>query len=214
MLAEVSQFAVGFIVALSGTLIPGPLLIYILAKASVSKGAWTGFYTSVGHVLVEIPIISLIVLELYLVLQNPFIVLFFGCLGGVLLVFLGMRGLLWKANAGTNPNGLPHLKLHPLLGGILFSTVLNPTVPFWWATLGFTLLMNACLTASFNGLVFWSLGHFTADIAWYTAVAYFVWSGRKAILKYQRLMVKACSLLLTFFGCYLLAKYALQSLLP
>ena len=163
MLAEVSQFAVGFIVALSGTLIPGPLLIYILAKASVSKGAWTGFYTSVGHVLVEIPIISLIVLELYLVLQNPFIVLFFGCLGGVLLVFLGMRGLLWKANAGTNPNGLPHLKLHPLLGGILFSTVLNPTVPFWWATLGFTLLMNACLTAGFNGLVFWSLGHFTGN---------------------------------------------------
>ena len=76
MIAEVSQFAVGFIVALSGTLIPGPLLIYILAKASVSRGAWTGFCASVGHVLVEIPIISLIVLGLHLVLQNPFIVLF------------------------------------------------------------------------------------------------------------------------------------------
>jgi len=106
------------------------------------------------------------------------------------------------------------LNLRPLLGGIIFSTILNPTVPFWWATLGSTLLTDACLTAGFNGLVFWSLGHFTADLVWYATVAYSVWSGRKAVLKYQGLMAKACSLLLIFFGCYLLAKYTLQTLTP
>ena len=106
MLAEASQFAAGFIVALSGTLIPGPLLIYILAKAPAFRGVWTGICASVGHILVEIPIISLIVLGLHLVLQNPFIVLFFGCLGGVLLAFLGVKGLLLKADADVNPNSL------------------------------------------------------------------------------------------------------------
>ena len=106
------------------------------------------------------------------------------------------------------------MNLRPLLGGIIFSTILNPTVPFWWATLGSTLLTDACLTAGFNGLVFWSLGHFTADLVWYATVAYSVWSGRKAVLKYQGLMAKACSLLLIFFGCYLLAKYTLQTLTP
>jgi len=125
-----------------------------------------------------------------------------------------IKGALLKADAGVNPNSLPHLNLHPLLGGIHFSTVLNPTVPFWWATLGFTLLMDVRLTAGFNGLVFQSLGHFAVDLVWYTAVAYSVWLGRKTLLKYQGLMAKACSLLLMFFGCYLLAKYALQPLTP
>jgi len=54
--------------------------------------AWTGICASVGHILVEIPHILLVVLGLHLVLQNPFIVLFFGCLGGVLLASLGLRG--------------------------------------------------------------------------------------------------------------------------
>ncbi|MHC1564462.1 MAG: LysE family transporter [Candidatus Hecatellaceae archaeon] len=194
-------------------MIPGPLLIYILAK-SPRWGVKTGPLTSLGHFIVEVPLIILIVSGFHLLLQSPSIVLSFGILGGVLLTLFGLKGFHGKGGSGDGKlDGLPHLGLHPVPGGILFSTILNPTVPLWWATLGFALLMDAYLTAAMLGVLFWSLGHFTADLTWHTLVAYTVWSGRKTILKRQELLAKICSLLLTGFGVYLLAKYGMQAML-
>ncbi|RLI26901.1 MAG: hypothetical protein DRO52_01740 [Candidatus Hecatellales archaeon] len=208
MLLEAYQFLVGLVVSLSGAIFPGPLLVYVLAKASAG-GVKTGPLAVLGHFTVEAPLIILIVLGLHFVLQNPVTMVSFGILGGILLIAFGLKGLR-GGGGGSKPS---HLSLHPYPGGILFSTVFNPAVPLWWVTLGFALLMDAYLVASMLGVVFWSLGHFTADLVWYTLVAYAAWTGRKTILKHQALTAKICLILLIAFGLYFLAKYSLQALL-
>ena len=202
MLLEAYQFLVGLVASLSGALIPGPLLIYVLAKAPAG-GVKTGPLTVLGHFTVEAPLIIIIILGLHLALQNPVIIISFGILGGILLIAFGLKGLRGGGSGSSKPS---HLSLHPYPGGILFSTVFNPTVPLWWVTLGFALLMDAYLVASMLGVVFWSLGHFTADLVWYTLVAYAAWTGRRAILKHQALTAKICLILLIVFGLYFLAK--------
>ncbi|MHC1585994.1 MAG: LysE family transporter [Candidatus Hecatellaceae archaeon] len=195
-------------VALSGVLIPGPLLIYVLGKSS-EAGVKTGPLSALGHFSVELPLILMIVLGVHVVLQSLPVTVGMGVLGGILLTIFGVKGFLSKSE-GRNPRGFTHLNLHPYVGGIAFSTILNPSVPLWWATLGFALLLDAYLIASYLGIIFWSIGHFTADLAWYTFIAYAVWSGRKTILKHQESLMKACSLVLTGFGLYFLVKYVPQ----
>ena len=201
-------FALGFVVALSGVLLPGPLLIYVVGK-SAEEGVKTGPLVVLGHFSIELLLIVMIMLGVHLILQSPPFTVGLGLLGGTLLLIFGVKEIAAKSGNG-NPSGFSHLNVHPYAGGIIFSTFLNPSVPLWWATLGFALLMDAYLLASYFGVVFWSLGHFTADLVWYTFIAYAVWSGKKTVLKHRVNIARICGILLSGFGLYFLLKYGLM----
>jgi threonine/homoserine/homoserine lactone efflux protein len=192
-------------------LIPGPLLIYILDK-SPRRGYSTGPLTVLGHITVEIPLIILILLGLHFIIQSLPAIATLGILGGILLIFLGLKCSLKAGGGKQNPKGFSALNLHPYIGGIVFSTILNPSVAIWWATMGFALLLDAYLTASMPGLVLWSLGHFTADLSWYAIIAYAAWSGRKVILKLRLKLTRIFNLVLIGFGVYFAVKYGIQAL--
>jgi threonine/homoserine/homoserine lactone efflux protein len=96
----------------------------------------------------------------------------------------------------------------PVTGGVLFSTVFNPTVVLWWATIGFATLMDAFLVASFAGVVFWLIGHYLADFGWFSFISYSVAKGRKFIgASEHRVLLTACSVILLVLGTYLVLKY-------
>ena len=59
MIDFILMFLMGFTVALTGALVPGPLLVYTLKK-TVESGPKTGFIVINGHVLVESAIICLL----------------------------------------------------------------------------------------------------------------------------------------------------------
>ena len=103
------------------------------------------------------------------------------------------------------------LSFLPIVGGVLFSTVLNPSVFIWWATVGFAMLMEAVLVASLIGAVLWLVGHFLADILCFSAVSYMVargeWSQKGKVQKYL-LVTFGCVLLV--FGVYFLIKYGVR----
>ena len=197
-------------VAFSGVLIPGPFLIYILDKSPI-RGYDTGPLAVLGHVTVEIPIIILIILGLHFILQSLPAIASLGILGGALLIFLGLKGSLSNGERSSS-SSFSALSLHPYPAGIVFSTILNPSVAVWWATIGFALLLDAYLTASALGLVMWSLGHFTADFSWYTVVAYAAWSGRKIILRLRLKITRIFNIVLVGFGVYFAVKYGIQAL--
>ncbi|MGC8816817.1 MAG: LysE family transporter [Candidatus Hadarchaeum sp.] len=206
MIQTLIQLPIGFIIGLSGSLIPGPLLAYTMAK-SPDYGARTGPLAVVGHVLVELVILSLISLGLGVILQASTFQAGFGLFGGVMLVLLGFDGIS-KLRKNPSPSKMVATKHHPVLGGILYSTILNPTVIFWWATIGVATIMEAYLVASLAGVVLWLVGHFLSDLIWFSLVSLSVVKGKKVIgVRGYRAILSFCTLLLFVLGVYFLFKY-------
>jgi threonine/homoserine/homoserine lactone efflux protein len=203
------QFPIGFFIALSGALIPGPLLAFVVAKSS-THGARTGPLAVSGHILVELAVLSLIALGLGVVLQNRSFQVGVGLVGGILLVLMGTLSI---SKLTRNSEGAVITHYHPVVGGVMFSTVLNPTVILWWATLGLATLMEAFLVASLAGVVFWLAGHFFADLSWFSLVSFSVARGRKVLgTRGHRVLLFLCSCVLLILGIYFIGKYALPIL--
>ncbi len=205
------QFPIGFFIALSGALIPGPLLTYTIAKSS-TYGARTGPLAVAGHVLVELAVLSLIALGLGVVLWSQAFQVGLGLIGGALLVVIGALSIS-KLTQSPDPKGMVVTKYHPLLGGVMFSTILNPTVIIWWATIGLATLMESFLIASLAGVVFWLLGHFLADLSWFSLVSLSVARGRRFLsTRGYRTLLLTCGCVLLALGAYFIYKYGLQLL--
>ncbi len=202
------QFPIGFFIALSGALIPGPLLAYTVAKSS-TYGARTGPLAAVGHISVELVLLSFIALGLGVVLQSQAFQVGIGLVGGVILVALGALSIS-KLARSLGPKEIVVTKYHPLVGGVMFSTILNPSVILWWATIGLATLMEAFLLASLAGVGFWLLGHFLADLSWFSLVSLSVARGRKFLgTRGHRILLLACGCALLVLGAYFVIKYGL-----
>ena len=127
-------------------------------------------------------------------------------IGGVSLIALASITFVKLRAAQGPPGGVTGY--HPLLGGVLFSTIFNPTVILWWATIGTAMLMEAWLIASLAGVGFWLLGHFLADLGWFSLVSYSVDRGRKLLgTRGHRALLVACGSILLIFGVYFIARF-------
>jgi len=207
VLELLSQMGVGFVVALSGTLLPGPMMAFI-ATRSLSFGPKTGFFAAMGHILVELGILALVVLGLDLLLRSPAFEIGIGVVGGSLLMVMGGFILANLRRAGKISPETSVVGYHPLIGGILFSTVLNPTVPLWWVTIGLVTLTRALVVAGTLGAVFWLLGHFTADVVWFSTVSLSVSKGKQLIGRRFHLgLLATCGSILVVFGSLFLREY-------
>ncbi|MEM2878513.1 MAG: LysE family transporter [Candidatus Hadarchaeales archaeon] len=203
---ELAQFPVGFIIALSGVLIPGPLLAYVIVKTGQS-GRSTGFFAAAGHMMVELVFLALIAAGLGVVMASFYFQVGLGIFGGAILLVLGVFAII-RLVGGYRGEGIVVGRYHPVIGGIFFSTVLNPSVPIWWVTVGFATLMEAYVLASTAGVVMWLLGHFTADFLWFSGVSVAVAKGRKFIgTRGHRVLLLFCAVVLIVIGFYFLVKY-------
>jgi threonine/homoserine/homoserine lactone efflux protein len=205
MMETLLQFPIGFTIALSGALIPGPLLAYVVAKAG-EGGRLSGTFAAAGHVLVELVFLALIAMGLGVILSSIAFQVALGILGGIMLLALGALGIRssWRGGGEGRVAG----GYHPLVGGVLFSTILNPSVPVWWVTVGLATLMEAYVLASTAGVVMWLLGHFTADFAWFSGVSLAVAGGRRFMgTRGYRALLLVCASVMVVIGVYLLLKY-------
>jgi threonine/homoserine/homoserine lactone efflux protein len=210
MFQALVQLPIGFFIALSGALIPGPLLAYTVAKSS-TYGARTGPLAVSGHILVELAVLSLLALGLGVVLQSHALQVGIGLVGGVILVVLGVLSI---SKLKRKYKKIVLTDYHPLVGGVMFSTILNPTVILWWATIGLATLMEAFLIASLAGVVFWLLGHFFADLSWFSLVSLSVARGRRVLgTRGHRVLLVMCSCVLLMLGTYFIGKYLIWSVL-
>jgi threonine/homoserine/homoserine lactone efflux protein len=190
-------------IGLSGSLLPGPMLAYTATK-SLSEGSHIGPKVVSGHLLTEALYLLLFALGLKTVFENPTAELFLKLSGGVLLLllsFLGFRALQRGLKTGT-----PHaLSLHPTLAGILLSSVLNPTVPLWWVSVGFSNLLVAYEMAKVAGIMFWLIGHSLSDAVWFCSVSALCAKGRKLVgTSFHRVLIATCSSFLLGWGLFLL----------
>jgi len=196
-------FITSFLVALSGALMPGPLLTLTVAE-SVS-GRWTtGPLVMVGHGILELMLMVLLVFGFGGLLSQSSTIKVVGLAGGTVLVFMGLLavqgagGMKGGTDKGT-VKGMGALRL-VVSGGV--TSIANPYWILWWATVGVGYLalsgrLGIKGTASFFG------GHIAADLVWYTLVSVIAASGGKFLGgKAYRGIAVFCGVFLICFGGY------------
>ncbi len=216
-----SIFTFSSIVALSGALVPGPLLTYTIIKTleTRNKGYLTGFKVIAGHALIEAGIIVGILFGLSLILTNRIVVITIGVSGGLFLLYMGIDIIYKVKNKkfsnpfektdNTNTSNNPSItKLsNPIIGGALIS-MSNPYWWIWWATIGFGFMIQYNITLqNWKGLLSFYTGHESGDLLWYATVSTLIFIGKKRInQKLYTIMLIICSIIISGFGAFLIIK--------
>ena len=193
-------FSSSFLIALSGALMPGPLLTYTVAE-SARRGFWAGPIIMLGHGFLELGLVVLLLLGIGAIINQPVIMGIVGLTGAVILWWLGYGLIQAARNARLDLTGGGSRSVHPFWAGI-FMSLANPYWLIWWVTLGLGYVLFA-YKYGLLGVLFFFVGHFMADLVWYSLVSMAVAKGKKFISdrRYEHFMV-VCALFLMVFGCY------------
>jgi threonine/homoserine/homoserine lactone efflux protein len=189
-----------FIIALTGALMPGPLLTVTISE-SIHRGKWTGFFLIIGHGLLELGLIFLILAGFGHFFKINKVVGIISLVGGLILLWMGWdtvrkaKGLSLSFNL-KNPS---HSSCNPILTGILAS-ISNPYWSIWWATIGIGYLA-ASLIHGWMGITAFFIGHISADFIWYTLISFSITGGKKFISnRIYRGVLVTCGGILCIFG--------------
>ena len=205
MFAMAAIFGGSFTLALSGALMPGPLLTVTIAE-SARRGFRAGPLLMIGHALLEFLLVLAIVKGLGPYLKSPPVMGIIALLGGAVLVWLGVDMVRTAGNLSLKterPEADLRRMPHPIFMGLLAS-ISNPYWTLWWATIGLGYLM-AAVKLGFTGVMFFFLGHISADFAWYSVVSLGISRGKNLLRdRSYQLMIRVCGLFLLGFGGWFL----------
>ena len=200
-----------FVAALSGALMPGPVLAVTLVGAR-RRGFWFGPLVVLGHAAVELPLVLLIALGLGALLNQAWIVTTIAGVGAAAMAWMSL-GMLLQARRAGNPEGAERglSRLGAVPSGAVTS-VLNPYWYVWWLVIGAALITKA-LIVGWMGLAAFFAGHISGDLVWYGVVAFGVSRGKRYLQgwPYKALLI-ACALLLLAMAI-LFGKFAVEKAL-
>ena len=190
-------------ISLSGVLLPGPLFAVTIEKAAKRKNA--GVLISLGHGLVEFPLMFLIFFLLSEFEVPWYVQVGVGVVGGLLMIYLGAEtfGNRNKTEQHTSS------RQDSLLAGIR-TTAANPAFILWWLTIGTALILNARLFGIAGFSVFAGL-HWSCDFVWYTVVAFLIFKSHKFWTpRIHQGITFFCVAVLIGFGAWFFASALLQ----
>ena len=193
-------FSSSFLIALSGALMPGPLLTVTVSE-STQRGAVAGPLVILGHGILELALVLALLSGLAPFLKRDDVFIVIALAGGIIL--------LWMAVSMFR--SLPALRLdlteeeqkpkNLIMTGIVMSLA-NPYWTIWWATIGLGYIMHS-VKFGIAGVVAFFIGHILADLAWYALVSFSVAKGRSFFTEtiYRRL-IGGCAAFLVIFAGY------------
>jgi threonine/homoserine/homoserine lactone efflux protein len=184
------------VISLSGVMLPGPMFAVTLAKSF--RSPWSGVWISLGHAVIEVPLILLIYFGFAHFFENNVVQLALSILGGGMVIWLGIGMFRARMEVVTQGKDLPY---SAFTAGIITSG-LNPFFLLWWATIG-SLLVMRFIEFGAGGLSLFIVVHWICDLFWLSLVAVVVYKthslwGRKV----QEWVFIASSLLLAGFGIW------------
>ena len=196
-MVQLFEFAIAVItISVSGVMSPGPLFAANLAYG-LKGGAKAGLKMAYGHTVVELPLVILLGVGVLSFESIPYFREVVALLGAIsLFVFAGMqiKSVLKK------PSSIFEGKHGPFLAGIMLSA-LNPFFLIWWFTIGFKLISDALILASFAGIGIMFAFHIWMDYAWLGTVGHLSSKGKKILSsKNYVLFMTAISGILVYFG--------------
>lgn len=206
MLTLYTLFFTSFIIALSGAMMPGPLLTVTIAN-SAKKGFWEGPLLVLGHGILEFILVITLVFGLSQLFKSDVFLIIVSVAGGGMLIYMGYdmiknaKKLSLTSNSQREKGSI--LDKSSILTGILVSAA-NPYWTLWWATIGLGYLLSA-LKYGMLGVIAFFTGHILADLVWYAFVSFGISRGKSLMKdKTYQFIIKGCGLFLIFFGGYFL----------
>lgn len=198
-IALTTIFCTSFVLALSGALMPGPLLTVTVSESS-RRGAMTGPLMIFGHGLLELALIVGLLSGLAPILVRDDVFILISLTGGAVLLFMGitmLRNLPGLVMASPDASaGSRNL----VVAGLVLSAA-NPYWLIWWASIGLGYIMHSMKFGALGVAAFFS-GHILADLTWYTLVSFGIARGRHLLGNgLYRKLIGGCAFFLIAFAC-------------
>jgi len=204
------------VVTASGALMPGPLFAANVLQGA-KGGMRSGFIVSIGHTLVEFPLVSVIALGISTLLNSPGLTTVVGLIGGSALIVFGILQIrdVTRSSFNQEPIADARLQRRALILGVGL-TGLNPFFIVWWLTVGLGLIFQAVELGALLGVLIMYVSHVWMDYAWLMGTAYLSSRG-KTLLKARgyRFLIVGLGVLLIYFGVGFISRTIFQfNMLP
>jgi threonine/homoserine/homoserine lactone efflux protein len=200
MLALITIFCTSFVIALSGAMMPGPLLTATISETS-RQGFKAGPLLILGHGILELLLVLALILGLAPFLQRQEVFIATAFAGAIILVWLAVNMLRTLHTLHIDWEGKSDGSNHLIMTGVLLS-IANPYWTIWWASIGLGYIL---FSQKFGilGVFFFFAGHILADLTWYAIVSLAVDRGRHFLTdRLYRSVVGICAFFLIIFACY------------
>jgi threonine/homoserine/homoserine lactone efflux protein len=186
------------VISFSGAMMPGPMFAVTLAKSY--KSSWAGTWISIGHAVIEVPLVLLIYFGFAQIFKSTFFQLVLSILGSGMIIWLGIS--MFRTRRAVVQQG-KDLSYSAFAAGIIMSGT-NPFFLLWWATIGW-MLISRIVPFGMAGLVAFIIVHWLCDLVWLTLVSNVVYRTQSLWGKrLQEGIFIACSALLVMFGGWFL----------
>ena len=186
------------VISFTGVMMPGPMFAITVAKSY--RSPWTGVRVSLGHAVIEVPIILLIYFGFARFFENTLVQIILSILGGGMIIWMGIAMFRVRNDVVRKGEDLPY---GAFFAGIV-SSGLNPYFLLWWVTIGSLLVMKFSDFGA-SGLIVFIVAHWLCDLVWLSLVSVTVFRTRSLWgLKLQERLFIAFSLVLIGFGVWFL----------
>lgn len=191
----IAFLATAFFISFSGAAQPGPVTATAIAFGRQNR--YAGVELSIGHGIVEFPLMILIVLGLGRFFELVPVRIAIGFIGGFVLVIMAVQTLAGLKSAAGGRNEAAKAK--PILAGIVLSAG-NPYFFLWWATIGLTLATQATAFGIWAFALF-ALVHWLVDLGWVTALSWASFKGSALMSeRNQQSILAGCARAMLLFG--------------
>jgi threonine/homoserine/homoserine lactone efflux protein len=199
-------FVSSFVIALSGALMPGPLLTATITESS-QRGFVAGPLLITGHAILELVLVIALLLGLAPFFQQPAVFVATALIGSIILFYMAFGMFRSLPSLHLSWEGDHKRGSHPIINGILMS-VANPYWIIWWATIGLGYILYSW-RFGFWGIASFFTGHILADMVWYSLVAAAVAGGKQFLTDrvYRRLIAVCAAFLVVFAGYFAYAGF-------
>lgn len=200
MLTLTTIFVSSFIIALSGALMPGPLLTVTVSE-STRRGAAAGPLMILGHGILELALVVALLAGLAPFLNRDGVFVSIALAGGGILLWMACSMFRSLPELRLSFDSREERKQNLVLAGILFSLA-NPYWFIWWASIGLGYILHS-VKFGILGIAAFFTGHILADLAWYAFVSFGVAKGRGYLSdRTYRGLIGGCATFLLLFSCY------------
>ena len=188
-------FVQAVVISMSGVLAPGPVTTASIMMGM--KNRYAGSLISIGHGIVEFPLIILITLGLGKIFEFKIAQIIIGFAGGAMLLFMAYG--IYKSSKAALQQGSASVSYKPVMAGMVLSAS-NPFFLVWWATTGLALALQA------KGFGIWAFAvfaivHWSCDLVWYQALSWASFKGSTLLNAGNfRSILIGCSVAMFLFG--------------
>ncbi|HBG20301.1 MAG TPA: lysine transporter LysE [Desulfobulbaceae bacterium] len=202
-IALVTIFSTSFVLALSGALMPGPLLTVTVSESS-RRGTVAGPLMICGHGLLELAMVAALLAGLAPILVRDDVFIFISLTGGAILLYMGismLKSLPGMVLHGSSSSAPAADGRNLVVAGLILSAV-NPYWLIWWASIGLGYIVYS-MKFGLLGVTAFFCGHILADFAWYTLVSFGIARGRHLLgNSLYRKLIGGCAVFLIAFACW------------